>query len=84
MSYILTGVQHTTSGDVVIEATEYASKNEYEQRYHHEMDYAMSNNNFIGLGIKVFTKDTLNDVLKDTWVRADGEVITPVAPNTEE
>ncbi len=81
MSYILTGVQHTKSGDVVIPSAEYESKNAYRQVYHHEMDYAMSNNDFIGLGIKVYEKASLREVLNDNWVRAEGEA--PVAPSNE-
>ena len=80
MSYILTGVQHTKTGDVVMPSTEHASKNAYMQVYHHEMDYAMSNDDFIGLGIKVFDKGTLAEVLNDNWVRAEGEEPVPVEP----
>ena len=80
MSYVFTGVQHTkTNGDIIIESVEYSNKNEYKQRYHHEMDYAMSNDDFIGLGIKVYDKGTLAEVLNDNWVRAEGEDPAPVA-----
>lgn len=69
MSYVLTGIQHTKTGDVIIPAAEYQTEDAYKQVYHHEMDYAMSNPDFLGLGIKVFDKGTLVDELVDNWVR---------------
>ena len=69
MSYVLTGVQHLKSGDVVIPALGFETKDAYLQRYHHEMDYAMSNEDFLGLGIKVYDTASVQDVLIDNWVR---------------
>lgn len=74
MSFVLTGVQHLKSGDVVIPALGYERKDDYMQKYHHEMDYAYSNPDFLGLGILVFDKGTLKIVLMDNWVR---EIETP-------
>ena len=75
MSFVLTGVQHLKSGDVVIPALGYERKDDYMQKYHHEMDYAYSNPDFLGLGILVFDKGTLKIVLMDNWVR---EIETPI------
>lgn len=69
MSYILTGVQHTKTGDVIFPSFEYETEDAYKAKYHQEMAYAMASEDFLGLGIKVFDKGTLNDVLVDNWVR---------------
>lgn len=69
MAYLLTGVQHTKDGDITMPVKGYATKDEYLEKYHREMDYAISNKEFIGLGIKVFDQMTLQDVLIDIWTR---------------
>ena len=86
MSFILTGVQHTKTGDVVIPSFEYETVDDYKAKYHHEMDYAMNNENFTGLGIKVFDKDGLFDVLCDNWTRIvpDPEPVPDENPENDE
>ena len=69
MAYLLTGVQHTKDGDITMPIKGYATRDEYLEKYHREMDYAISNKEFIGLGIKVFDQTTLQDVLIDIWTR---------------
>ena len=69
MSYLLTGVQHTKQGDVIIPTFEYATADGYKKKYHEEMSYAMNSDNFLGLGIKVFDKTTLADIIVDNWVK---------------
>ena len=69
MSYVFTGVQHTKSGDVIIPSIEFETEDAYKARYHQEMAYAMASDDFLGLGIKVFDKGTLADVLVDNWVK---------------
>lgn len=86
MSFVLTGVQHLKSGDVVIPALGYERKDDYMQKYHHEMDYAYSNPDFLGLGILVFDKGTLQVVLSDNWIREiEAETISaePDEPEVE-
>lgn len=78
MAYLLTGVQHTKNGDITMPIKGYATRDEYLEKYHREMDYAISNKEFIGLGIKVFDQATLQDVLIDIWTRE------PVPEPTEE
>lgn len=70
MSYVLTGVQHTKSGDVIIPSLEFATEDAYKAQYHQEMAYAMASEDFLGLGIKVFDKGTMQDVLVDNWVKS--------------
>lgn len=74
MSYVFTGVQHLKSGDVVIPALGFETKDAYLQKYHHEMDYAMNNEDFLGLGIKVYDTVSVQDVLIDNWVREASDV----------
>lgn len=66
--YILNMVQHTKSGDVVAPALTYNSTDAWKTKYHHEMDYAMSNEDFIGLSILV-TDGSLNTIFRDNWVK---------------
>ena len=66
--YILNMVQHTKSGDVVAPALTYDSVDAWKAKYHHEMDYAISNKDFLGLSILV-TDGSLNTVFHENWVR---------------
>ena len=66
--YYFTGVQHTKDGDVAIPVLGYETVDGYRQKYHHEMDYAMSNENFLGLSIIVFDGNG-SVVLSDNWVK---------------
>ena len=66
--YILNMVQHTKSGDVVAPALTYDSADDWKAKYHHEMDYAISNEDFIGLSILV-TDSSLNTIFHENWVR---------------
>lgn len=75
MAYLLTGVQHTTDGDTIMPVHRYENKDDWKEKYHREMDYAISNPKFLGLGIKVFEEGTLQDVFKDIWSRE-----VPVTP----
>lgn len=72
-----TGIQHLKSGDVTIPVVEYNTRDEYKQAYHHEMDYAMTNKDFIGLSILVFG-DTSAPVLQEDWVRESVPTPEPV------
>ena len=49
--FYLTGIQHTKSGDIAIPVLGYETVDGYLAKYHHEMDYAMSNADFLGLTI---------------------------------
>lgn len=69
MAYLFTGVQHLKTGDVIIPMLEFNTIDDYKKKYHEEMSYAMSNDDFLGLGIKVFDEITLMDVLIDRWSR---------------
>lgn len=69
MAYLLTGVQHTTDGDTVMSVHRYENNDDWREKYHREMDYAISNPKFLGLGIKVFEEATLQDVFIDVWTR---------------
>lgn len=69
MAFLLTGVQHQTTGDTVMSVHQYETTDEWKEKYHREMDYAISNPTFLGLGIKVFDMATLEDVFIDVWVR---------------
>ena len=75
MAYLLTGVQHTTDGDVIMPVHRYDNNDAWKEKYHREMDYAISNPKFLGLGIKVFEEATLQDVFTDVWSRE-----VPVTP----
>ena len=70
--YYFTGIQHTKSGDVAIPVLGYDTADAYKQKYHHEMDYAMSNEDFLGLTILVFD-NTGSIVLSDNWVKEVNE-----------
>lgn len=69
MAYLLTGVQHLKNGDVVMPVNSYNSEDEWKEKWHREMQYAMTNADFLGLGIKVFNDDTLQDIMVDNWVK---------------
>lgn len=66
--YILNMVQHTKTGDVVAPALTYNTTDEWKAKYHHEMDYAMSSEDFLGLSILV-TDGSLNVIFHDNWVK---------------
>lgn len=68
--YYFTGIQHTKSGDIAIPVAGYETVDSYKQAYHHEMDYAMSNEDFLGLTILVFD-NTGVIVLSDNWVKSN-------------
>lgn len=70
--YYFTGIQHTKTGDVAIPVLGYETVDAYKQKYHHEMDYAMSNADFLGLTILVFD-NTGSIVLSDNWVKEVNE-----------
>ena len=71
--FYFTGIQHTKSGDIAIPVLSYDTVDGYKQKYHHEMDYAMSNIDFLGLTVLVFDS-TGAIVLSDNWVREIPEV----------
>ena len=75
-------VQHTKkTGDVVAQAVTYATYDEAKRAYHHEMDYAMNNDDFNGLSILI-TDMSLNKVLYENWVR-EVKVAAPAAAPAE-
>ena len=78
MAYLLTGVQHLKTGDVVMPVHSYESNDDWKEKYHREMQYAINNADFLGLGIKVFDQVTLQDVFVDIWVRENSDVIPDV------
>ena len=69
MAYLLTGVQHLKTGDVVMPISSCNTEDEWKEKWHREMQYAMTNADFLGLGIKVFNDTTLQDILVDNWVK---------------
>ena len=71
--YYFTGVQHTKDGDVAIPVLGFETVDGYKQKYHHEMDYAMSNEDFLGLSIIVFDGSG-SVVLSDNWVKGANAV----------
>lgn len=76
MNYIMFMVQHTKSqGDVIANPSPYATNDEWKGAYHHEMDYAISNEDFIGLSTLV-TDLSLNKVFEDNWVREPAPIVT--------
>lgn len=75
MSFILTGVQHKKTGDEIIPSKKYETKDAYMQEYFTEMANAMGDDEFLGLGIKVFESGTLKDVLTENWIRQTDEIV---------
>lgn len=73
MAYLLTGVQHLKTGDVVMPVNSYNTEDEWKEKWHREMQYAMTNADFLGLGIKVFNDTTLQDILVDNWVKQSNQ-----------
>lgn len=73
MAFLLTGVQHKVDGDTIMSVHKYETTDAWKEKYHREMDYAISNANFIGLAIKVLDYATLEDVFVDVWVRGEPE-----------
>ena len=69
MAYLLTGVQHLKSGDVIMPVHRYDTTDAWKEKYHREAQYAINNADFIGLGIKVFDETTMQDVFTDVWAR---------------
>ena len=80
MAYLLTGVQHLKSGDAIMPVHSYESVDEWKEKYHREMQYAINKGDFLGLGIKVFNDATLQDVFVDIWVRENPDTV----PNVED
>lgn len=66
--YYLTGIQHTTEGDIAIAVGGYENRDGYLKKYHEEMSWAMNHSNFLGLTILVFDNNG-SIVLSDNWVR---------------
>ena len=66
--FIFNAVQHLKSGDVVATALTYNSTDAWKAKYHEEMSYALTNQDFIGLSILV-TDGSLNSVYKENWIR---------------
>lgn len=75
--FYFTGIQHKKTEDIAISAVGYATRDGYKAAYHHEMDYAMSNQDFLGLTILVFDNSGAI-VLSDNWVREVQEQPAPV------
>lgn len=75
MSFVFTGVRHLKTGDEVLETKQFDKRDKYKQAYHHEMDSAISDDDCLGLGIRIFDTGTLQDVLVDNWVREIEEQI---------
>lgn len=73
MAFLLTGVQHKADGDTIMSVHKYETTDAWKEKYHREMDYAISNVNFIGLGIIVLDYATLETVFTDVWVRGEEE-----------
>lgn len=73
MGFLLTGVQHKADGDTIMSIHKYETTDAWKEKYHREMDYAISNANFIGLGIIVLDYATLETVFSDIWVRGEEE-----------
>lgn len=69
MAYLLTGVQHLKTGDVIMPILSCSTEDEWKEKWHKEMQYAMTNDDFLGLGIKVFNDATLQDIMVDNWVK---------------
>lgn len=70
--YIFNMVQHTKTGEVVSEPLTFASIDGWKAKYHHEMDYAISNEDLIGLSVLV-TNMSLDKVFYDNWARETTE-----------
>ncbi len=66
--FYLTGIQHSKEGDAIIPTVTYSTEDEYLQKWHHEMDYAMSNEKLNGLTMIVFDESG-RVVLNENWVR---------------
>lgn len=67
--FYFTGIQHTKSGDIAIPVLGYDTRDGYLAKYHTEMSYAMTNEDFLGLSILVFGNSG-DIVIQDNWVRA--------------
>lgn len=66
--YIFNMVQHLNTGDVVAPALGYDDLDAAKNKYHHEMDYAYNNQDFLGLSVLI-TDGSLNQVLYENWIR---------------
>lgn len=65
--YNLLMIQHTNEGDVV-SCLSYQTVDEWKGKYHHEMDYAISNESIKGLSV-IVTDNNCNVIFRDTWYR---------------
>lgn len=66
--YIFNMVQHLKTGDVVAPSLGYDNFDAAKAKYHHEMDYAYNNQDFLGLSVLI-TDESLNQILHENWVR---------------
>lgn len=79
MTYNFTGVQHLKTGDITIPINAYEEKNECLAKYHHEMEYALTNDNFLGLTIIIFNNRG-EIIMHENWIR---EIVPEVIDNEE-
>ena len=77
MAFLLTGVEHKTTGDNIMSVHKYETTDGWKEKYHRSMDYAISREEYLGMSIKVFDYDTMEDVFMDNWVRGDNEPEDP-------
>ncbi len=68
MIYNFTGVQHLKTGDVAIPIIAFEDEEACQARYHHEMEYALLNKDFIGLTIIIFNNRG-EIIIHDNWIR---------------
>lgn len=68
MIYNFTGVQHLKSGDITIPVIAFEDEEACEAKFHHEMEYAITNKEFNGLTIIIFD-NTGKIVVHENWIR---------------
>lgn len=83
MFYNFTGVQHLKSGDITIPVIAFEDEEACEARFHHEMEYAITNKDFNGLTIIIFD-NTGKIVVHENWIRKVPDPVPEIIQEEEQ
>ena len=83
MIYNFTGVQHLKSGDITIPVIAFEDEEACEARFHHEMEYAITNKEFNGLTIIIFD-NTGKIVVHENWIRKVPDPVPEIVQEEEQ
>lgn len=83
MIYNFTGIQHLKSGDITIPVIAFEDEEACEAKFHHEMEYAITNKEFNGLTIIIFD-NTGKIVVHENWIRKVPDPVPEIIQEEEQ